>query len=65
MGALQKYLKAYCVDGALLRDGSANWSPTGLKRQDNNAHFTTDARQVRSFEQTFEDVWSRENDVVQ
>lgn len=59
------HLKAYLIDGALLRDGSANWSPSGLKRQDNNAHFTTDAAQIRAFQQTFDDMWSRENQVVQ
>ena len=40
------HLKAYVIDGSLLRDGSANWSPSGLKRQDNNAHFTSDRAQV-------------------
>ncbi len=53
------HLKAYLVDGTLLRDGSANWSPTGLKRQDNNAHFTTDPTQIRSFQNVFEEMWQR------
>jgi phosphatidylserine/phosphatidylglycerophosphate/cardiolipin synthase-like enzyme len=53
------HLKAYLVDGKLLRDGSANWSPAGLKRQDNNAHFTTDPAQVHAFQQAFNDMWSR------
>jgi phosphatidylserine/phosphatidylglycerophosphate/cardiolipin synthase-like enzyme len=55
------HIKAYLVDGALLRDGSANWSPSGLKRQDNNAHLTTDPAQVRGFQQTFEDMWARDD----
>ncbi len=55
------HLKAYLVDGRLLRDGSANWSPTGLKRQDNNARFTTDASQVKAFRQMFEDMWRRDD----
>ena len=60
------HLKAYLVDGKLLRDGSANWSPSGLKRQDNNAHFTTDAAQVHAFQQAFEEMWSRQdNEQVQ
>lgn len=59
------HLKAYLIDGTLLRDGSANWSPSGLKRQDNNAHFTTDATQVHAFQQAFEDMWARDNQVVQ
>ncbi len=59
------HLKAYCVDGALLRDGSANWSPSGLKRQDNNLRFTTDPRQVQQYQQVFDGLWTRENEVVQ
>ena len=55
------HLKAYLVDGMLLRDGSANWSPSGLKRQDNNAHFTADPVQVRNFQQDFEQMWGRED----
>lgn len=60
------HLKAYLVDGTMLRDGSANWSPSGEKRQDNNAHFTGDPTQVTAFEKNFEAMWSRpENLVVQ
>ncbi|MDP9268295.1 MAG: phospholipase D-like domain-containing protein [Acidobacteriota bacterium] len=53
------HLKAYLVDGKLLRDGSANWSPSGLKSQDNNAHFTNDPAQVRALQQDFETMWQR------
>ncbi len=53
------HLKAYVIDGLLLRDGSANWSPGGLKRQDNNAYFTTDPAQVGAFRQAFEQMWNR------
>jgi phosphatidylserine/phosphatidylglycerophosphate/cardiolipin synthase-like enzyme len=60
------HLKAYLVDGTVLRDGSANWSPSGEKRQDNNAHFTADPVQASSFHRDFEAMWSRpENLVVQ
>jgi len=60
------HLKAYVVDGKLLRDGSANWSPSGLKQQDNNVHFTTDPVQVHAFQQAFEEMWSRaRNEVAQ
>ncbi len=55
------HLKAYLVDGKVLRDGSANWSPAGLKHQDNNSHFTTDPAQVHAFQQAFEEMWSRTN----
>jgi phosphatidylserine/phosphatidylglycerophosphate/cardiolipin synthase-like enzyme len=60
------HLKAYVIDGSLLRDGSANWSPSGLKRQDNNAHFTSDPAQVGAFRQIFEQMWNRtDNERVQ
>jgi phosphatidylserine/phosphatidylglycerophosphate/cardiolipin synthase-like enzyme len=60
------HLKSYLVDGTLLRDGSANWSAAGLKRQDNNAHFTNDPAQVRAFQQAFEAMWEAEaNEIVQ
>jgi phosphatidylserine/phosphatidylglycerophosphate/cardiolipin synthase-like enzyme len=59
-------LKAYLIDGGLLRDGSANWSPSGLKRQDNNAHFTTDPEQVKRFHDNFEEMWARtDNEEIQ
>lgn len=53
------HLKAYLIDDALLRDGSANWSASGLKAQDNNAHFTNDPTQVRPFKNHFEEMWAR------
>jgi phosphatidylserine/phosphatidylglycerophosphate/cardiolipin synthase-like enzyme len=60
------HLKSYLVDGRELRTGSANWSPTGEKRQDNNAHFTTDPQQIKAFQSTFEQMWQRdENQRVQ
>lgn len=59
------HMKAYVIDGALLRDGSANWSPSGLKRQDNNAHFTTNRDEVEAFQQAFDAMWTRDNTVVQ
>ena len=60
------HLKAYLVDGGLLRDGSANWSNAGLKQQDNNAHFTNDPAQVRAFQADFERMWTRlDNERVQ
>ncbi len=53
------HLKAYLIDQQILRTGSANWSPTGLKRQDNNAHFCTDPQQIKAFQGTFEEMWNR------
>jgi phosphatidylserine/phosphatidylglycerophosphate/cardiolipin synthase-like enzyme len=55
------HLKAYAYDEALLRDGSANWSPAGEKLQDNNARYTNDREQIRAFEQDFDSMWTRDD----
>ena len=46
-------------DGQVLRDGSANWSTTGLKRQDNDARFTSNRQEVQEFNRNFEQLWNR------
>ncbi len=53
------HLKAYLVDNTVLRDGSANWSPSGEKRQDNNAHFTANPAQAAAFRKAFDEMWDR------
>jgi len=50
-------------DGKVLRDGSANWSPAGLKRQDNDVNFTTDPQEVQEFNRNFEQMWNRSTNV--
>src|SRR6516164_2408780 len=34
--------------------GSANWSPSGEKRQDNDANYSTDPNAIKRFERDFE-----------
>jgi phosphatidylserine/phosphatidylglycerophosphate/cardiolipin synthase-like enzyme len=46
-------------DGRVLRDGSANWSPAGLRWQDNEIRFTTAPQEVREFNREFERIWNR------
>jgi phosphatidylserine/phosphatidylglycerophosphate/cardiolipin synthase-like enzyme len=46
-------------DGRVLRDGSANWSPAELKRQDNEIRYATDGREVHEFNQNFDQLWNR------
>ena len=46
-------------DGQVLREGSANWSPSALKRQDNNVRFSHDVAEARAFEADFEAMWVR------
>src|SRR3954447_14678682 len=58
------HLKAYAIDGKLLRDGSANWSASGEKAQDNNARFTNNPAEVKSFEQQFDEMWQRSDNLV-
>ena len=65
------HLKAYCVDGKVLREGSANWSAAGEgascysghcghhQQQDNTLLLSDDANAVRLFELTFDRIWNR------
>ena len=53
------HLKSYAVDGHLLRTGSANWSPTGLKRQDNDVVYEASPEAVEAFERRFTELWDR------
>jgi hypothetical protein len=51
-------------DGTVLREGSANWSPAGLKRQDNNVRFTKRADKIEAFLIDFEGLWNRRTNLV-
>jgi phosphatidylserine/phosphatidylglycerophosphate/cardiolipin synthase-like enzyme len=53
------HLKSYSIDGITLRSGSANFSPTGEKRQDNDLLLTRDHGSVERFRLNFEQLWSR------
>lgn len=53
------HLKSYAVDGQTLRSGSANFSASALKHQDNDLVLTRDAASVRRFELDFNQLWSR------
>jgi hypothetical protein len=50
------HFKSYVIDGTLLRTGSANWSPTALKRQDNDVHYEVDSESAKrsSFQPGFQ-----------
>ena len=70
------HLKAYLVDGRLLREGSANWSPAGegancfrgdcghREQQDNTLLVTDDPAAVESFRTTFDRIWTRPDNRV-
>ena len=57
------HTKAYVVDRGILREGSANFSPSALKEQDNDLLLTNNAGAIRSFGAAFEQSWTRPEDV--
>jgi phosphatidylserine/phosphatidylglycerophosphate/cardiolipin synthase-like enzyme len=57
------HLKAYAVDGELLRTGSGNFSRSGLAAQDNDAIFITEPAVVDAFESNFEHIWARAQNI--
>ena len=58
------HLKSYAIDGHMLRSGSANWSPTGLKRQDNDVLYEASPEAVGRFEAKFEEMWAKPTNTV-
>jgi phosphatidylserine/phosphatidylglycerophosphate/cardiolipin synthase-like enzyme len=53
------HLKAYAVDGKVLRSGSANFTRSGLRRQDNDLIVDRDPADVAAFEADFNAMWER------
>lgn len=51
------HLKSYAVDDVVLRAGAANFSASGLKRQDNDLLLLRDGAAVRAFGAAFERLW--------
>ena len=58
------HLKSYSVDGYLVRDGSADFSEAGERRQDNSAVFSTDGRAVGTFGVKFSEMWGRPDNLT-
>jgi phosphatidylserine/phosphatidylglycerophosphate/cardiolipin synthase-like enzyme len=48
------HLKSYQIDGRVLRTGAANFSASGLKRQDNDLIVITDTQAAAKFKHAFE-----------
>ncbi len=57
------HLKAYAIDGEVLRTGSGNFSRSGLSSQDNDAIFISDPGVVDAFESNFEHIWARAQNI--
>ena len=51
------HLKAYSVDGEVLRTGSANFSTSGERAQDNDLIVIRNARAAAKFDAHFERMW--------
>lgn len=53
------HLKSYLVDGEILRTGSANFTASGLKQQDNDLAITKEQNAVSLFRSNFERMWEK------
>ena len=58
------HLKSYLVDGATLRDGSANFSDQGEEKQDNSLILSDDKIAVAAFAAKFETMWNRPDNMT-
>ena len=56
-------VKSYRMNGCV-RTGSANWSPTGLKRQDNDVRYDCSPPAAEQFDREFETLWQRPSNVI-
>jgi phosphatidylserine/phosphatidylglycerophosphate/cardiolipin synthase-like enzyme len=57
------HLKAYAVDGQVLRIGSGNFSRSGLADQNNDLILIADQAVVDAFEANFDRIWARAQNV--
>jgi phosphatidylserine/phosphatidylglycerophosphate/cardiolipin synthase-like enzyme len=53
------HLKSYVVDGKVLRTGSANFTYSGLKREDDDLVVIRDPAAIAAFAESFEAMWRR------
>ncbi|MCE1237100.1 MAG: phospholipase D-like domain-containing protein [Hyphomicrobiales bacterium] len=58
------HLKSYVIDEHILRTGSANFTASGLKQQNNDLVIVEDVNAAKAFEAEFERVWDA-GEVVQ
>jgi phosphatidylserine/phosphatidylglycerophosphate/cardiolipin synthase-like enzyme len=58
-GGSLMHLKGYQIDGRLLRTGSANFSASGLKRQDNDLIVIESPEAAEAFKRNFEAIWTQ------
>jgi len=53
------HLKAYAIDGALVREGAGNFTHSGLRKQDNSLVALRCEAAVARFQEAFETMWTR------
>jgi len=53
------HLKAFAVDGVMLRTGSGNFSRSGLSAQDNDVVLVDDPAAIQAFERNFDAIFAR------
>jgi phosphatidylserine/phosphatidylglycerophosphate/cardiolipin synthase-like enzyme len=58
-GAPLMHIKAYQIDGRLLRTGSANFSASGLKRQDNDLIIIDNPAAAITFKRNFDLIFDK------
>jgi len=59
------HLKAYAIDGELLRTGSANFSASGERQQDNDLIVIRDAGAAAKFDAHFERMWDAAQPMIE
>ncbi|WP_433975610.1 phospholipase D-like domain-containing protein [Tunturiibacter lichenicola] len=58
------HFKSYVIGGMFLRTGPANWSQSGLRRQDNDIHYELGPAVAELFEARFSAMWERPNNLI-
>jgi len=53
------HLKAYSIDGKIVREGAGNFTHSGLLRQDNSLIALRCRSSVKRFQKQFEEMWGR------
>jgi phosphatidylserine/phosphatidylglycerophosphate/cardiolipin synthase-like enzyme len=59
------HLKAYAIDGSILRTGSANFSASGERQQDNDLVVIRDAGAAAKFDAHFERMWNAARPMIE
>lgn len=59
------HLKTYGIDGRLVRTGSANFSASGERQQDNDLMVIHDAGAAAKFDAHFEQMWDAAQPMIE